>query len=552
MGRLYKEFLIETPDENGNVKSVRFKKDPGFNFGYDVVDRIAKENPNKLAMVWCNEVGDEKFLTFKDIKENSDRTASYFKSIGIKKGDAVMLILKRHYEFWYCIVALHKLGAIVIPATNQLMKKDIVYRVNAASIKAIICTSDGSIASLVDEAQAETETLKIKVLVRAKRDGWLNYEEGLSNAAAFSAPVGAERPMGEEAMLLYFSSGTTGMPKMVIHNHYYALAHIPTAIYWHNVQPDGLHFTVSETGWGKAVWGKLYGQWIGETAIFVFDFDKFNGDEMLKRIGKYKVTTFCAPPTIYRFLIKEDLSKYDLSSLKYGTTAGEALNAEVFKRFKEITGIKLMEGFGQTETTLVLATTTWMEPRPGSMGRPSPAYPVDLVDENGASVNPGEVGEIVLRTEPEKPTGLMLEYYRDSEKTAQAIHDGLYHTGDTAWKDEDNYYYYVGRTDDIIKSSGYRIGPFEVESVIMEHPSVMECAVTGVPDPVRGQIVKATVVLARGYESSDALMHEIQDYVKGHTAPYKYPRIIEFVKELPKTISGKIRRTEIRKKDWAE
>lgn len=552
MGRLYKEYVIETPDENGNVKSVRFKKDPGFNFGYDIVDRIANENPDKLAMVWCNEAGDEKFLTFRDIKENSDRTASYFKSIGIKKGDAVMLILKRHYEFWYCIVALHKIGAIVIPATNQLMKKDIVYRVNAASIKAIVCTSDGNIASLVDEAQPETESLKIKVLVRAKRDGWLNYEEGLSHAEPFIAPVGDERPKGGEIMLLYFSSGTTGMPKMVIHNHYYALAHIPTAVYWHNVQPDGLHFTVSETGWGKAVWGKLYGQWIGETAIFVFDFDKFNADEMLKRIGKYRVTTFCAPPTIYRFLIKEDLSKYDLSSLKYGTTAGEALNAEVFKRFKEITGIKLMEGFGQTETTLVLATTIWMDPRPGSMGKPSPAYPVDLVDENGNSVNPGEVGEIVLRIEPERPTGLMIEYYREPERTAQAIHDGLYHTGDTAWKDEDNYYYYVGRTDDIIKSSGYRIGPFEVESVIMEHPSVLECAVTGIPDPVRGQVVKATIVLARGFEASDELMKEIQEYVKQHTAPYKYPRIIEFIKELPKTISGKIRRTEIRKKDWAE
>lgn len=549
MGRLYKEYLIETYDQNGNVEHVSYKKDPDFNFGYDIVDRIAKENPEKIAMVWCNEAGDEKFLTFKDISENSDRTASYFQRLGIKKGDAVMLILKRHYEFWYCIVALHKLGAVVIPATNQLMKKDIIYRVNAASIKAIVCTSDGNISSLVDEAQGETDSLKIKILVRAKRADWLSYEDGLKNAPAFSAPTGEDRPKATETMLLYFSSGTTGMPKMVIHNHYYALAHIPTAVYWHNVQTDGLHFTVSETGWGKAVWGKLYGQWIAEAAIFTFDFDRFNGDEMLKRIGQYRVTTFCAPPTIYRFLIKEDLSKYDLSSLKYGTTAGEALNAEVFKRFKEITGIKLMEGFGQTETTLLLATTTWMEPRPGSMGKPSPAYPVDLVDEDGHSVNPGEVGEIVIRTEAEKPTGLMIEYYRDAERTDQAIHDGLYHTGDTAWKDEDNYYYYVGRTDDIIKSSGYRIGPFEVESVIMEHPSVMECAVTGIPDPARGQVVKATIVLAKGFEASDALSNEIQEYVKNHTAPYKYPRVIEFVGELPKTISGKIRRTEIRKKD---
>lgn len=552
MGRLYKEYLIETLDENGNVKSVAYKKDPLFNFGYDIVDRIARENPDKLAMVWCNEAGGEKYITFRDVKENSDKAASYFRSLGIRKGDAVMLILKRHYEFWYCIVGLHKIGAIAIPATNQLMTKDIVYRVNAAGIKAVVCTSDGAIASLVDEAQPETETLKIKVIVRSKRYGWLSYEEGIASAPPFTIPEGDERPKAEEIMLMYFSSGTTGMPKMVAHNHYYALAHIPTAVYWHNVQTDGLHFTVSETGWGKAVWGKLYGQWIAEAAIFVFDFDRFNAHEMLKRIEKYKVTTFCAPPTIYRYLIKEDISSYDLSSLKYGTTAGEALNAEVFKRFKEMTGVKLMEGFGQTETTAVLATTTWMEPRPGSMGRPSPAYNVDLVDANGVSVSPGEVGEIVLRIEPEKPTGLMIGYYRDPERTAQAMHDGLYHTGDTAWKDEDGYYYYVGRTDDIIKSSGYRIGPFEVESVIMEHPAVLECAVTGIPDPVRGQVVKATIVLARGYEPSDALAHEIQDYVKSHTAPYKYPRVIEFVNELPKTISGKIRRTEIRKKDWAE
>jgi acetyl-CoA synthetase len=348
---------------------------------------------------------------------------------------------------------------------------------------------------------------------------------------------------------MYFSSGTTGMPKMVAHNHYYALAHIPTAVYWHNVDPDGLHFTVAETGWGKAVWGKFYGQWIAQAAVFTFDFDRFNADEMLKRIEKYKVTTFCAPPTIYRFLIKEDLSKYDLSALKYSTTAGEALNPEVFNRFREITGLKLMEGFGQTETTLCLATTTWMQPKPGSMGKPSPAYDMDLVDENGESVEAGVVGEIVMRLDKEIPSGLMIGYYRDEERTNQAMHDGLYHTGDTAYKDEDGYYWYVGRTDDIIKSSGYRIGPFEVESVIMEHKAVLECAVTGVPDPTRGQVVKATIVLTKGYDPTEVLKNEIQEYVKSHTAPYKYPRVIEFVNELPKTISGKIRRTEIRAKD---
>lgn len=552
MSRLYKEFIIETFDKDGRVVKVDFKKDPYYNFAYDVVDRLAKEKPDKLAIVWCNDEGDDKLITFKDVKENSDKAASYFLSLGIKKGDAVMLILKRHYEWWYCMMALHKIGAVAIPATNQLMVKDIVYRVKAASIKAVICTAEGQISDFVDEAQRETETLSIKILVRGKKDGWLSYEEGIASAPAFVAPTGEERPKADEMMLLYFSSGTTGMPKMVAHNHYYSLAHIPTAVYWHNVEPEGLHLTVSETGWAKSVWGKLYGQWLAETAIFIYDFNKFNSDEMLKRIEKYKVTTFCAPPTIYRFLIKEDLAKYDLSSLKYCTTAGEALNPEVFNRFRELTGIRLMEGFGQTETTLCIMTSIWMEPKPGSMGKPSPIYDMDLVDENGKSVEPGHVGEIVIRLDKGVPTGLMLGYYRDEEKTRQAMHDGLYHTGDTAYRDEDGYYWYVGRMDDIIKSSGYRIGPFEVESVIMEHPSVLECAVTGVPDPVRGQLVKATIVLAKGYEPSEELKNEIQEYVKTHTAPYKYPRIIEFVPELPKTISGKIRRTEIRAKDQIE
>ncbi len=549
MARLYKEFINETLNEKGQVERVTFKKDPYFNFAYDIVDRIARENPEKMAMVWCNEAGDEKYITFADMKENSDKAAAYFMSLGVRKGDAVMLILKRHYEWWYCMMALHKIGAIAIPATNQLMTKDIVYRANAASVKAVVCTPDGHVSDLVDEAQQEAETLSIKIMVRQRKEGWLSYEEGVSSAPAFEAPTGEDRPMAEEIMLMYFSSGTTGMPKMVAHNHYYALAHIPTAVYWHNVDPEGLHLTVAETGWGKAVWGKLYGQWAAEAAVFTFDFDRFNADEMLKRIAKYRVTSFCAPPTIYRFLIKEDLTRYDLSSIQYCTTAGEALNPEVFNRFREITGIRIFEGFGQTETTLCLVTTTWMDPKPGAMGKPSPAYDMDLVDEDGNSVEPGQVGEIVLRLDREVPAGLMMCYYRDEDRTRQAMHDGLYHTGDTAWKDEDGYYWYVGRTDDIIKSSGYRIGPFEVESVIMEHKAVLECAVTGVPDPTRGQVVKATIVLARGYEPSQELLQEIQDYVKAHTAPYKYPRVIEFVTELPKTISGKIRRTEIRAKD---
>ena len=551
MARLYKEFVNETLDKDGNVESVEFKKDKYYNFGYDVVDRLAQEKPDKMAMVWCNEAGDEKHITFKDMQEYSNKTASFFQSIGIKKGDAVLLILKRHYEWWYCMMALHKIGAIAIPATNQLMVQDLVYRINAASVKAVICTSEGEISDLVDEAQLESENLSIKIITRAKKNGWMNYEDGIAQAPEFVAPTGEDRPQAEEIMLMYFSSGTTGMPKMVAHDHYYSLAHIPTAVYWHNVEPGGLHLTVAETGWGKAVWGKLYGQWLAESAVFTFDFDRFNPHELLERIAKYKVTTFCAPPTIYRFLIKEDLSEFDISSVNYCTTAGEALNPEVFNRFKDLSGIKLMEGFGQTETTLCLMTTPWMEPKPGSMGRPSPAYDMDLVDEEGNGVEPGQVGEIVLRLDNGKPTGLMMEYYRDDEKTNIAIHDGLYHTGDTAYKDEDGYYWYVGRTDDIIKSSGYRIGPFEVESVIMEHKSVLECAVTGVPDAVRGHLVKATIVLSKGYEPNDELKKEIQSYVKTHTAPYKYPRIIEFVEELPKTISGKIRRTEIRAKDQA-
>jgi len=549
MSGLYKEFIFETFNEKGELTKIDFKKDEYYNFAYDVVDRMAWENPDKLALVWCNDEGEEKFITFSDVKTYSDKAAAFFRSLGIKKGDAVMLILKRHYEWWYCMMALHKIGAIAIPVTNQLLTKDLVYRINAASIKAVVCTSDGEVADYVDVAQKETDTLSIKIITRKTRDGWLSFEEGLRNAPEFVPPTGEDRPKAEDIMLMYFSSGTTGMPKMVAHNHYYSLAHIITAVYWHNTDPDGLHLTVAETGWGKAVWGKLYGQWLAGTTVFVYDFDRFDPDKLLKRIEKYKVTTFCAPPTIYRFLIKEDLSRYDLSSLKYCTTAGEALNPEVFNKFREATGIELMEGFGQTETTLTLFTAKWMKPKPGSMGKPSPAYNVDLVDENGNSVEPGQIGEIVIRLGDEKPLGLMLGYYRDEERTNQVIKDGLYHTGDTAWRDEDGYFWYVGRTDDIIKSSGYRIGPFEVESVIMEHPAVLECAVTGVPDPVRGNVVKATIVLAKGYKPSEELKLEIQNYVKTHTAPYKYPRVVEFVDELPKTISGKIRRTEIRARD---
>lgn len=552
MSRLYLDYARETHDGAGGIARVRYDAPVTFNFAYDVMDRLAAEQPDKLAILWCNEAGEERRIPFSEMKRESDKAAAFFQRIGIRKGDRVMLILKRHYEFWYLFMGLHKIGAVGVPATNQLLSKDIVYRCNAADIQAIVCTADGGISREVEASLPECPSVKHRAIVRGTREGWIDLKQAMEAAAPFVRPTGADAAGGSDVMFLYFSSGTTGMPKMVVHNHFYPLAHIPTAVYWHKTGPDDLHFTVSETGWAKSMWGKLYGQWFAEAAIFVFDFDKFNADEMLKRIAKYRVTTFCAPPTIYRFLIKEDLGRFDLTSLKHVTTAGEALNSEVYNRFLQHTGLKIMEAFGQTETTLLAGTYYWMEPKPGSMGKASPSWNVDVVDENGASVDPGQVGEIVVRTEPEVPVGLMIGYHNDPALTASAWHDGMYHTGDTAYRDEDGYMYYVGRTDDIIKSSGYRIGPFEVESVIMEHPSVLECAVTGVPDPTRGMVVKATIVPVKTAVPSDELAAEIQNYVKTHTAPYKYPRIIAFVTELPKTISGKIRRTEIRAKDHAE
>jgi acetyl-CoA synthetase len=543
------KFVNEVYDEKGTLKKFSLNIPENFNFAYDIVDEMARLEPDKKAMVWCNPHGKEKTFTFADMKRYSDKTANFLKGIGIKKGDMVMLILKRHYEFWFAILALHKLGAIAIPGTALLTTKDLVYRFNAAGIKALICTSDGNIAEYVDAAMAESPTVEHRIITRSERAGWLSFDKETATASEnFARPQGSDAISVHDPMLIYFTSGTTGLPKMVVHDHTYPLAHIITAKHWHNVEPDGLHLTVAETGWGKAVWGKLYGQWIMEAAIFVYDFDKFDPSDLLSKIEKYKLTTFCAPPTIYRFLIKEGIENYDLSSLKYVTTAGEALNAEVFNRFYQYTGLKLMEGFGQTETTVLIATLFGMEPKPGSMGKPSPLYDIDLVDEEGITVQPGEIGEIVVKTSGMGQTGVFIGYYHEPERTKSVWHDGFYHTGDTAWRDEDGYFWYVGRTDDIIKSSGYRIGPFEVESVLMEHPAVMECAVTGVPDPVRGQIIKATIVLTRGYTPSDALAKEIQEHVKHQTAPYKYPRIVEFVPELPKTISGKIRRIEIREK----
>ena len=460
---------------------------PDFNFAFDVVDEIARETPDKVAMVWCDEKGDHRVFTFAQMKKYSDKTANFFKSLGIRKGDPVMLILKRRYEYWFSILALHKIGAVGIPATHLLTAKDIIYRNQAADVKMIVAVNEEPLLSSIEAAEAESPSLKLKVLVGGARPGWLDFTAGVEAAAeSFTRPTGAEATTIADKMLLYFTSGTTGYPKMVQHDFAYPLGHIVTAKYWQNVREGGLHLTVAETGWAKAAWGKIYGQWLAGSAIFVFDFDRFDPKELLKRVAENGVTTFCAPPTIYRYLIKEDLSQYDLSKLEYCVVAGEPLNPEVYQQFYNQTGIKLREGYGQTELTVALGTFPWMEPKPGSMGKPAPGYDIDLIDEEGHSCEVGEVGEIVIRTDRQKPVGMFDGYYRDDERTNSVWYDGIYHTGDTAWRDEDGYYWFVGRTDDVIKSSGYRIGPFEVESALLEHPAVLECAVTGVPDEIRG------------------------------------------------------------------
>ncbi len=517
-----------------------------FNFGYDIVDAWALEQPEKLAMIWANDKGEEHKFTFADMKKYSDMTASYLLSLGIKKGDRVMLILKRHYQFWFAITAIHKIGAIVIPATHLLTKHDLVYRNNAAGVKAIICCGDKIILDHVKESLPESPTVEKLISVGPEvPEGFEDFNAGIANAKPFTAP---ERNKNSDISLIYFTSGTAGEPKMVAHDFTYPLGHITTAAYWQNLTPNDIHLTVADTGWGKAVWGKLYGQWIVGACVFVYDHEKFTPNALLEMMIKHKVTTFCAPPTVYRFLIKEDLHNYDLSNLRHITTAGEALNKSVFNTMKEITGLNIYEGFGQTETTLSLATFPWMNPKPGSMGVPNPDYDIDIIDENGKSVAVGEHGEIVIRLDRHRPLGLFAEYFRDPELYTQVVTDNgtIYHTGDVAYRDEDGYYWFVGRIDDVFKSSGYRISPFEVENACMTHPAVVECAVTGVPDPVRGFAIKATIVLAKGYTPSEDLIKDIQTHVKHETAPYKYPRVIEFVAELPKTISGKIRRVELR------
>lgn len=549
---MIEKFLKQTTfiSQEDYEKNLEFIIPEHFNFAYDVMDEWAKEKPEKLALLWTNDEGECIRFSFKDLKEQSDRAAAYFQQLGIGKGDMVMLILKRRYEFWISMLALHKIGAVAIPATHMLTTHDIVYRNNRASVKAIICAGEEYIMQQVEGSKAESPTLKTLVSIGPKQaEGFHDWHKEWNDAPAFVRPT--EKNGNDDTMLMYFTSGTSGEPKMVAHDFLYALGHLTTGVYWHNLGEDSIHLTVADTGWGKAVWGKMYGQWFAGAAVFVFDHEKFTADKILRQIEKYHITSFCAPPTVYRFLIHEDFSHYDLSSLRYCCTAGEALNPAVFDKFKELTGISLMEGFGQTETTMTLGTMPWTKPKPGSMGLPNPQYDIDLIKPDGTPCEDGEKGEIVVRTNAGKPVGLFKYYYRDDELTNNVWHDGLYHTGDVAWRDEDGYYWFEGRIDDVIKSSGYRIGPFEVESALMTHPAVVECAITGVPDEIRGMVVKATVVLHKDWKSKagDDLIKELQNHVKHVTAPYKYPRIIEFVDELPKTISGKIRRVEIREKD---
>lgn len=531
-------------------KNLEFIIPENFNFAYDVMDVWAQEKPNKTALIWTDDEENKRFFTFGELKELTDQAASYFLSLGIGKGDMVMLILKRHYEWWISILALHKIGAIAIPATHMLTTHDIIYRNNRAGVKAIICVGEDYVLEQITAAMSESPTVKTLISIGPKvPENFHSWHEEIGNASAFVRPSHVND--NNDIMLMYFTSGTSGEPKMVAHNYLYPLGHITTGVFWHNLHENSIHLTVADTGWGKAVWGKLYGQWFAGAAVFVFNHDKFTAEKILKKIEKYRITSFCAPPTVYRFMIHEDLSTYDLSSLEYCTTAGEALNPSVYEKFYKITGVKLMEGFGQTETTMTLGTMPWHQPKPGSMGKPNAQYDIDLIRSDGSSCEDGEKGEIIVRIDKHRPIGLFNEYYRDEELTNKVCCDGIYHTGDVAWRDEDGYFWFVGRTDDVIKSSGYRIGPFEVESALMTHPAVIECAITGVPDDLRGMVVKATVVLHKDWKdkAGDELVKTLQEHVKHETAPYKYPRIIEFVDELPKTISGKIRRVEIREKD---
>ena len=541
--RVYHNFIIPTIT-NGKLTKIDFKNEESFNFAFDVVDALGENKPEKLAMLHLSEDGTERRFTFRDVQKESARAANYFKSLGIRRGDRVMLVLKRHYQFWFAILGLHKLGAVAIPATNQLLEKDFTYRFAAGNVRAILCTADGDVADAVDAAAKNSPNLEFKILVGGSREGWHNFNE---ECAMYSSryPRTEDAPCGSDPMLMFFTSGTSGYPKLAAHNYKYPLGHFITAKYWHRVNPDGLHLTISDTGWAKALWGKLYGQWLCEAATFVYDFDRFDAEKILPLFQKYHITTFCAPPTMYRMLIKQDLSRFDLSSVEHASIAGEALNPEVFRQFKKATGLQIMEGFGQSESTLIIGNLTGDSHKIGSMGKPVPLYDVHLLDPEGKEVGPGESGEICIDISKGLPCGLSYCYEGSPDITAETWRDGFYHTGDLAWRDEDGFFWYVGRADDVIKSSGYRIGPFEIENVIMELPYVLECGVSAAPDEVRGQVVKASIVLVKDFKGTDQLKKEIQDYVKRRTAPYKYPRIVEFKESLPKTTSGKIIRKQL-------
>ncbi len=542
--RVWENFMETVENENGVLQSISFKDEDTFNFAFDIIDRLGREKPDKLAMLHIAKDKTERRFSFRDMKDASNQTANYFRSLGIKKGDKVLLILKRHYQFWFSMLALHKLGAVAIPASNQLKEHDLTYRLNKAGIKMAVCTADDGVPEEIDKAAEKSPCLQTKVIVGGERPGWRSFDGEYSlYTRHLDRPEDAA--CGDDLMLMYFTSGTTGNPKLAMHNYKYPLGHFITAKYWHCVNPEGLHLTVADSGWAKCAWGKLYGQWLCEAGLFVYDFDRFDANDILPMFARYGITTFCAPPTILRMMIKQDLSRFDLSTIEHMTTAGEALNPEVFRQFEKATGLQIMEGFGQSETTVALANLAGTKARLGSMGRPVPLYDIHLVDPQGKDVDVGEVGEIVFNIKTGNPCGLTVGYYEDAEKTAETRRDGYYHTGDTAWRDEDGYFWYVGRVDDVIKSSGYRIGPFEIENVIMELPYVLECGVSAQPDDVRGQVVKASIVLVKGTEGTDALKKEIQDYVKKHTAPYKYPRVVVFREELPKTASGKIQRNKL-------
>jgi len=542
--RVWQNFVEPTEDEKGVLKAISFKGEDKFNFAFDIIDRLGREKPDKLAMLHIANDKTERRFSFRDMKDASNQTANYFRSLGIKKGDKVLLILKRHYQFWFAMLALHKLGAVAIPASNQLKEHDLTYRLNKAGVKMVVCTADDGVPAEIDKAAAHSPTLQHKLIVGGSREGWRSFDEEYEfYTRHLDRP--ADAPCGDDLMLMYFTSGTTGNPKLAMHNYKYPLGHFITAKYWHCVNPDGLHLTVADSGWAKCAWGKLYGQWLCEAGIFVYDFDRFDANDILPMFAKYGITTFCAPPTILRMMIKQDLSRFDLSTIEHMTTAGEALNPEVFRQFEKATGLQIMEGFGQSETTVALANLAGTKARLGSMGKPVPLYDIHLLDRDGNEADVGETGEIVINLAKGHPCGLTTGYFEDAEKTAECYEGGWYHTGDTAWRDEDGYFWYVGRVDDLIKSSGYRIGPFEIENVIMELPYVLECGVSAMPDEVRGQVVKASIVLVKGTEGTEELKKEIQNYVKKRTAPYKYPRVVIFREELPKTASGKIQRNKL-------